>query len=280
MEKRLKSRLDTVLLRFIPLTVIMGFIIVPFLWTISLSLKNEGDILDKPMRYLPRPATFENFITSWNNMHFSRYFFNSVFVSTFTVLSVITCSLLVGYGLTRFRFRGKRVFMFILLASQFVPVSMMLVPLFVIFKGMGLIGKLTALVIVNTTIQLPFNSIVMKGFFANIPIAVEEAAMIDGCGRVRTIFQILLPLLFPGMIAAGSIAFIGSWNEFLFALMFISSGNKFTLPVGLSYMLGQFDVNYGALAAGSMIALFPALLLFAYAQKYLVSGLSSGSVKG
>lgn len=120
----------------------------------------------------------------------------------------------------------------------------------------------------------------MRGFISGIPEALEEAAIIDGCTRTEAIFRVVVPVLLPGLVATGAFAFIGCWNEFLFGLMFISDSQKFTLPVGLSYMMGQFNINYGALAAGSVIAFMPPLLLFIFSQKYLVTGLSAGAVKG
>jgi multiple sugar transport system permease protein len=152
--------------------------------------------------------------------------------------------------------------------------------LFIIFKKMHLINNLGSLVLTYITFQLPFNAIIMRGFVDSIPFQLEEAAMVDGCGRLKAICLTVLPILLPGLIATGAFAFIGCWNEFMCALMFINSKALFTIPVGLSYMQGQFDINYGALASGSIIALIPPILMFAYVQKYLVQGLSAGSVKG
>lgn len=272
--------LDRLITFIIPLCTIMVFIILPLYYTMVISLKREGDILKSPIEYFPNPFTLDNYVTAWKNVGFNTFFLNSVFVSFFAVIFIIVFSMLVGYALSRFRFKGRKSFMFILLSTQFIPRSMLLIPLFIIFRNMNLIGSLLSLIISYTTFQLPFNSIVMKGFISNIPPELEEAAMIDGCSRTSAIFRVVMPILLPGLVATGTFAFIGCWNEFLFALMFISDGSKFTLPVGLSYMLGQFDVNYGALAAGSVITLLPAMFLFGYAQKFLVSGLASGSVKG
>lgn len=197
-----------------------------------------------------------------------------------TVIIVLICSVLVGYAISRFTFKGKGAFMIMLLCTQFVPGAMLLIPLFMIFKQLGLTSSLFALIITYSTFQLPFNSLLMSGFISNIPEALEEAAMVDGCSRLKAIFLVIFPILLPGIVATTVFTFISAWNEFLFALMFISKPALFTLPVGLRYMQGEFDIHYGALAAGSLISLLPAVILFAFVQKYLVQGMGSGAVKG
>ncbi|NOU97383.1 ABC transporter permease subunit [Paenibacillus sp. LMG 31456] len=258
----------------------MLFTIFPLYWTIVTSLKREADVTEIPIRYWPKTLTFENFIIAWENVGFRVFFKNSVFVSGLTIFIVLISSVLVGYALSRYKFRGKGTFMVTLLCTQFVPGAMLLIPLFMIFKSLGLASSLFALVITYSTFQLPFNSILMSGFIANIPEELEEAAMVDGCSRLKAVFLVIFPILLPGIVATMVFAFINAWNEFLFALMFISKPAYFTLPVGLRYMQGEFDIHYGALAAGSLISLLPAVLLFAYVQKYLVQGMGAGAVKG
>jgi multiple sugar transport system permease protein len=272
------------LLKLIPFYLALGailiFILFPFYWTLVTALKPEADIYKVPIEYLPAVVTFHNFMVAWKNVGFSIFFHNSFIVSLVSVAIIVTCSILIGYALSRFRFRGKAAFLLLMLSTQFIPQSMLIIPLFIIFKNMHLINSLGSLIFTYITFQIPFNAIIMRGFVNNIPFALEEAAMVDGCGRIKAICLTVLPILLPGLIATGAFAFIGCWNEFLCALMFINSKALFTIPVGLNYMQGQFDVNYGALAAGSIIALIPPILMFAYVQKYLVQGLGAGSVKG
>ncbi|MCZ8514289.1 carbohydrate ABC transporter permease [Paenibacillus filicis] len=274
------KRLDRTYTLYLPLFVTMLFTIFPLYWTIVTALKQESDVTEIPIRYWPKSLTFENFIIAWENVGFRVFFKNSVFVSGMTIFIVLISSVLVGYALSRYKFRGKGAFMITLLCTQFVPGAMLLIPLFMIFKSLGLTSSLFALVITYSTFQLPFNSILMSGFIANIPVELEEAAMVDGCSRLKAVFLVIFPILLPGIVATTVFAFINAWNEFLFALMFISKPAYFTLPVGLRYMQGEFDIHYGALAAGSLISLLPAVLLFAYVQKYLVQGMGAGAVKG
>lgn len=279
-DRRLNAVIDKVVLRIFPLTVAISFILFPFYWTLVTAFKREGDIVKTPVKYLPDPATFDNFVIAWNKVGFSVYFRNSLLVAVIASIIIMAASLLVGYSLSRYNFKGKSIFMLVLLCTQFIPGAMLLIPLFIIFKSMGLINNFLSLVLVYAAFQIPFNSIVMRGFISNIPIQLEEAAYVDGCGKLQAIMLVIMPVLLPGLVAVVAFAFIGSWNEFLFALMFFNKTRMFTIPVGLKFMMGQFDINYGALAAGSVIAIIPAIMLFAYIQKYLVSGMTAGSIKG
>jgi multiple sugar transport system permease protein len=273
------KKLDKLLTLYIPLAMMLSFTIFPIYWTINTALKPEGDIVKRPLQYFPANPTVENFVYSWTNIGFATFFKNSLIVGICTVIVVLICSTLSGYALARYQFKGKKGFLLMLLSTQFIPRAMMIIPLFVIFKNLGLISHPLALIITYTAVEIPFTTILMSGFIANVPKELEEAAMIDGCSKLQSLRHVVFPLLLPGIVATGVFTFIYTWNEFLLALMLTNQNSRFTLPVGLSTMLGEFNVNYGALAAGSVIALIPAVILFAYAQKHLVNGMG-GAVKG
>lgn len=273
------KKVDKILVLYLPLTLMLSFTIFPIYWTINTAFKSEGDIMKRPLQYLPVNPTTDNFVMAWNNVGFPVFLKNSLLVGVCTVFIVLICSTLSGYALARYEFKGKRSFMIMLLCTQFIPRAMMIIPLFVIFKNLGLISHPLSLIITYTAIEIPFTTILMSGFIKNVPKELEEAAMIDGCTKLQSLRFIVFPLLLPGIVATGVFTFIYTWNEFLLALMLTNQQEKFTLPVGLSMMMGEFNVNYGALAAGSVIALIPAVILFAYAQKHLVNGMG-GAVKG
>ena len=259
----------------LPLVLYLLFTLIPFYWMLVFALRPAGET-----SLVPWPITFEHFDTVWNGIGFGLFFQNSLIIGVGTLVVVTVFALMGGYALARFKFRGQRVFLLALLCTQFIPGAMMLIPLFVIFKSAGLLNSLTGLIIADTAFQLPLALILMSGFVRNVPVELEEAAMVDGCTRLRAFFAVTLPQLKPALVAVGSFAFIGAWNNFLFALMFASKQDKFTLPVGLSYALGEFNTDFGALAAGGVVAAVPVVLVFAVVQRFLVQGLSAGAVKG
>jgi len=259
----------------IPLALYLLFTLVPFYWMLVFAFRPTGSTT-----ILPTRPTLEHFRTVWTGLGFGVFFRNSLLVGLATLLVVSVFALSGGYALARYAFAGRKIFMLALLCTQFIPGAMMLIPLFEVFRHLRLINNLWALVLAETTFQLPLALILMSGFIRNIPIDLEEAAWVDGCSRLRGFLAVVLPLLRPALVAVGSFAFIGSWNNFLFALMFMSEQSKFTIPVGLSYTLGEFGVDFGALAAGGVVAAVPVVLVFAVVQRYLVTGLSAGAVKG
>lgn len=262
------------------LSAILAFILFPIYWCLVTSFKPSAEITSKEVTYWPAAFTFENYVDAWTKSGFETYFKNSLFIAVLGVVFIVVISILTGYALARFRFRGKGLFMLVLLCTQFIPGAMMITPIFIIFKNLGMLNSLFSLVLVNTTFQFPFNSILMRGFIEGIDYTIEEAAQIDGCSRLGAIWHVLLPVLKPGIATIAAYGFISCWNEFLFSFMFINKQAKLTLPVGLKSLVGEFSINYGQLAAGAIIAVVPTLILFSYVQKNLVGGLSSGAVKG
>ena len=259
----------------LPLIAYGIFTLIPFYWLFLYAFKEP-----KSTGWFPWPLTFENFVFAWNDIGFNFFFWNSMIVGVLTTVFTLLVAMPCGYALARLRFRGKQAFMLVLLCTQFVPGALMLIPLYQTFNVLGMINSLTSLVIADTVFHLPLVALFMTSFIGNVPYALEEAAQIDGCSRVQAFRRVVLPQLGPATVAVGAFAFLGSWNNFLFALMFIQQQNKFTIPVGLSFTIGEFGVDFGVLAAGGVIAAIPVIIIFAYMQKFLVGGLNSGAIKG
>ena len=257
-----EKKRDIIFLRWLPLLLICVYVVFPIYWAINTALKTEPEILGKTVTYLPKELTFGNFIDAWTNVGFDKYFFNSLKVSGISVIFIVIISIMVGF------------------AVQFIPAAVLLVPLFNIFNGLGLVGSHIALVLINVTFQTPFCCVLMRGFVEGVPYALEEAAMIDGCSRIKGVFKVVVPMLVPGIVTVAAFALIGCWNEFLFAMMMLNDPAKYTVPIGLKMMQGEYGIHYGSMAAGAIIAMAIPVILFAYLQKYLVTGMSSGAVKG
>lgn len=260
---------------FVPLGLYLLFTLVPFYWMLVYAFRPTGT-----HGLLPWPLTAEHFRTVWYGLGFGVFFRNSVFVALVTLGTVSLLALMGGYALARYRFRGSKVFLVCLLCTQFVPGVTMLIPLFIVFRHLHLLNNLASLMVAETAFQLPLALVLMSTFIRNVPVELEEAAMVDGCSRLRAFLAVVLPQLRPAVVAVGSFAFIGSWNNFLFALMFISDQDRFTIPVGLSYTIGEYNVDFGALAAGGVVAAVPVVCVFAVIQRFLIQGLSAGAVKG
>jgi len=260
---------------YLPLSIYLVFTLIPFYWILLFALRRPGST-----SLVPWPMTFDHFEKVWNERAFGTYFQNSVLVGIATLVMTTVVALAGGYALARFNFRIKKVFMLALLCTQFVPGALLLVPLFEIFANLRMINSLASVIIAETVFQLPLSMILISGFIRNVPYSLEEAAWVDGCNRFTAFRIVVLPLLRPGLIAVGSFAFVHAWNHFLFALMFLSDQSKQTIPVGLNTLMSADSVDLGALAAGGIIAAVPVVIVFAFIQKWLITGFSAGAVKG
>ncbi|MEU0668634.1 carbohydrate ABC transporter permease [Streptomyces lavendulocolor] len=260
---------------YVPLGLYLLFTLVPFYWMLLFALRPAGST-----SLVPWPMTFEHFDKVWNERSFGVFFQNSMLVGVATLVTTTLIALSGGYALARFHFRIKNGFMLALLCSQFIPGALMLVPLFEIFRELRMLNSLGSVIIAETVFQLPLSIILISGFIKNVPVSLEEAAWVDGCSRFRAFRAVVLPLLRPGLIAVGSFAFVHSWNHFLFALMFLSRQERQTIPVGLNTLIGSDSVDLGALAAGGVVAAVPVVIVFAFIQKWLITGFSAGAVKG
>ncbi len=256
------------------------FAVFPVYWMVVTSLTPEKDLFVWPLRYFPAAPTLEHYAAVFLRTDIPRFFANSITVASLASACTLTVSVLGGYALARYRFRGRQATLLVFLATQMMPVVVLIVPLFIIFRTLGLLNTLYSLMIVYTVLNIPFCTLMMQGFFAGVPSELEEAAMVDGCNRMGAIMRVAVPLTRPGLIATFLFAFIGAWNELLFAVMFLNSESTFTLPVGLYNFISKYDIHWGRMMAGATLALLPALAVFAFVQRFMVRGLALGAVKG
>ncbi|MDR1586306.1 MAG: carbohydrate ABC transporter permease, partial [Treponema sp.] len=223
MVRQIKEKLIKIVLVYIPVCLFSVFVLLPLFWAFSTSLKSEQEIMSSSARFIPQNITFNSYRRIWEIGRFASYFLNSLYISIISVLFITTLAVMNGYALSRYKFRGKKVFMLMLLGTQLLPIIILLIPLFIIFSKIKIINTRWSLIVLYMVIQTPFNSLLMKGFMDNIPIQIDEAAMVDGANKFQLITRIILPVIIPGIVATTAFAFIGCWNEFLAAFSFISS---------------------------------------------------------
>lgn len=279
MQRPLRKKWPSVV-RFAVLGLFLLETLLPFYWMFVTSMKTRREIYGSKLTFWPKDLTWTNYVETFRTSNFPQYFANSFLVSFVSGIIVLGVSILGGYSLARYRFRGKGLIMLLFLGTQMVPVMIMLVPLYIVFGRLDLLNTLTALIVTYTAINIPFCLVTISGFFQRIPAALEEAAMIDGCSRMKTVIRIILPLMLPGIVATFVFAFTAAWNDLFFGVMFTTSDSVKTVPVGLNSFVQKFDINWGEMSAGGVVSLIPVVFLFAFIQRYIVAGLSQGAVKG
>jgi multiple sugar transport system permease protein len=258
----------------------VAFALLPIYWTIKVSVTPEDLLYSEGIRLWPSRMTLANYVSVLQASDFPRYFLNSITVSVTTSIIVTAVASFAGYALSRFRFRGKAAVSLVLLLTQTFPLVMVIPPIYRIMGELGLTNSLIGLIIIYTAFNIAFATFLMQSFFDGVPKDLEEAAMIDGCTRFMALRRVILPLTLPGMGATVAFVFTAAWSELLFGLMLINSESKKTFSVGLLTFIGKFAVDWGQMMAASVLALIPVCLFFLFLQRYLVTGLTAGAVKG
>ena len=261
------------------LALLASLVLIPVLWMVSTAFKSYGETIAKPPRWIPQQISFEAFGRLWSEYPFGTYFKNSFVIVLFSMAVSVFASCLAGYGLTRFKFRGRNSLMTFILVTQMFPSVMLLVPFYSIIGKMHLLDTHLGLILVYISFTVPFCTWTMLGFFRALPLDLDEAARIDGCNSWQCFGRIILPLTLPGIASTSIYAFITSWNEYMFAFILTSRPEMKTLSVGIAEMNGFQQVRWNDMMAASLMASLPLILLFVCLQKYFVSGLTSGAVK-
>jgi multiple sugar transport system permease protein len=262
-----------------PVAALLLFTLFPVYWLINSSLKPSAELFTFPPRYWPQHASLANYLDAVTRTRLGTLYLNSLWVSSLTCVALMVLIVFAGYAMARARFRGKALVIGLFLVAQILPHVVLLLPFFTMFKVAGLINTRWALVVAYTIMTLPFSVLTMRGFFATIPVELDEAAMVDGCGRTGALFRVLLPAALPGLVATSIYGFINAWNELILAVVLISSPKLQTLPVGLSSLIDENRTEYGMLMAIAVLSLVPSLAFFGWIQRYLTTGLSAGAVK-
>jgi multiple sugar transport system permease protein len=261
------------------LGLVVFLVLVPFLWTLATSFKPLSEVNAYPPQWTSENMTVMPYVDMFFFLPFSTYAVNSLIVaSSATVITLFTGSL-AAFAFSRFQFAAKGVFLLVFLLSQMLPGASVIIPLFQLLNAMGLYDTHLGLILVHSAVLLPFVIWLLYGFFQAIPREVEDAALIDGCSRLSALRRIILPLALPGIGATALFAFLGSWNEFFFALILTSSDMTKTIPVGIGLFVGEYNDIWNQMAASAVLFSLPPLILYALMRKTFVKGISAGAVK-
>lgn len=255
--------------------------VYPFLYTVATSFKTGTALFDTSL--WPKEPTIRNYVQLFEGRQpFGRHLLNSVMVATVTVAIALLMAITASYALGRIQFKGKASLLLAILAVSMFPQVAVLSGMFELMQAMGLYNRAIGLVVPYTIFTLPFTVWVLTTFMRGLPKELEEAAIMDGCGPLRIIFQVFMPLLWPALVSTGLLAFIGAWNEFLFALTFVNEDSERTVPVSISLITGAtaYEVPWGSIMAASVIVTVPLVILVLLFQRKIVSGLTAGAVKG
>jgi len=253
--------------------------IYPVINVFTVSLRPGDKLLSTSLEIIPENATFESYIKLFTETDFLRWLFNSTFISFVVTLTGVSLASTAGYALSRFKFIGKKSAMLGLMVTQMFPATMLLLPMYIMLMKLGLLNSYIGIVIVYSSTALPFCVWQMKGYYDTIPFSLEEAARIDGCTRWQAFYKIILPLASPALVITALFSFMSAWSEYIVAAQILQDRNLYTLPIGLKSFQSNLTTEWGLYAAASLIVSIPVVVLFIILSRYLVSGLTLGSVK-
>lgn len=255
-------------------------VVFPSYWLVVTSLQEEKYLLVYPPYLTPQLFNWRSYLSLFEATPMVLWLRNSIIVSLGVTALALILSVLGAYALSGFRFRGRGLFVFFLLATQMLPQALLVTPMFILFRQMGLIDTLQGLVVVDTAFVVPVTVWIMKGFFDSIPREIEEAALIDGCSRMSALFRIVLPLSLPAVVAVCVVAFFEGWNEYLFAVTFVSSSDNWVATMGLASFIGELATPLELVMAAAAIFSVAPVAFYLLMQRYIISGLTGGAVKG
>ncbi len=253
--------------------------LVPILWLILTSFRPVLEITSPRLILLPRDPTLQNYIDVFTRYKTTDYLANSIIVSVGVVLTNLIIGPPAAYALARFRFPGERIILAMIIVFRMIPVVTAMIPLFIVFSVLGLLNTYAGLIVAHTAFKLPVTIWVLRGFFIDVPKELDDSARVDGCSTFGTFLRIALPLVKPGLAAAGVLAFLWTWNDLIVTLILSTSDKTVMLPLGLTKFVLEFGVDWGPMTAAGVIVFLPTVVFIFVAERYLVGGLTLGGVK-
>jgi multiple sugar transport system permease protein len=272
--------------RILIIAAVLILCLLPIYWMVSTSFKTQEEIFTVPPTLFPKNFTMENYLSITvgdisSSIMFMTYFKNSIIVSILTVAVTLLLATPAAYAFSRVPFKGKKNLIYFVLVSQMLPIVIILIPIYRAFLKLSLVSTYPGLVLSYMVFTLPFSIWMLKGYFDGIPRELDNAAKVDGCTRMQTMLQVILPNVTPGLTAASIVVFIQSWDEFMISLTLMDKDAMRTLPVGIiQSFVGQFTIKWGEMMAASVVTTIPVVILFMFLSKYLIGGLTAGAVKG
>lgn len=276
----MKTTLHARWIRALIVIVMCVIVVFPVYWLLITSITPEMDTFSSKPHIFPNALDLSGYQRLYKNGDIFLWMGNSLFVALSTAAVVVIIATLSGYCLSRFRFTGKTPMSLTLLLTQMLPEALLILPIYMMYKKMGLLNQLTGLILIDAAFAIPVGTWIMRNFFDTIPKELDEAASIDGCGKLSALIRVLVPSVLPSMAATAIIVFFDAWNEYLFSVTMVTKSSNWVSTVGLSSFIGMYTVPVTQVMAGSILFTVPSLLIYVVFQKYIISGLTQGAVKG
>ncbi len=279
-EKKITGK-KNVLLSFISV-VLLIILLFPLFWIIMTSLKTEQEIFRNPPTIFPEVLNLESYAAQLQSGDFNMFqsFGNSLFISLSCMVIAVLLAVPASYGIARYHFKGKKLIVLGFLITQMLPVSVILTPMFIIFRNMNLLNNPLSAILADATIGIPFSVLILRNYFASIPKELEEAAYIDGCNRFTAFIRILVPIARPGVIVCAVFSFLYAWGDLAYGMTFIQDQKMRPITAGIFNFMGQYGTKWSYLTAFAVVTIIPVALIFIFMQKYIISGMTNGAVKG
>ncbi|MGB5872202.1 MAG: sugar ABC transporter permease [Bacteroidota bacterium] len=268
------------ILTYVFLLLFTAIAVYPILQVVTISLRPADRLLSTSLEIIPENATLDNYVELFEGRPFLLWMWNSIFVSVVVTLTGVVLASTAGYAFSRFNFIGRKMGLLSLLTTQMFPATMLLLPLYIVLIRLGLINTYMGVIVIYAATALPFTIWTMKGYYDTIPYSLEEAARIDGCNQFQAFYMVILPLAAPALVITALFSFMTAWSEYLVAAQVLQDSKLWTLPLGLKSFEANMSTEWGLYGASSIIVTIPVVVLFLALSKYLVSGLTLGSVKG
>lgn len=279
-EKRIQGKKNAAL--SVAAILLLCILLFPVFWIVVTSLKTEQEIFQIPPTIFPKVLNLKSYAAQVETGDFNmfRSFGNSFIISVGAMLISVVLSVPASYGIAKYKFKGRKVMLLGFLVTQMLPVAVLLTPMFILFKGMHIYNTPVAAVIADATIGIPFSILILKNYFASIPKELEEAAYIDGCNHFTAFIRVLIPIAKPGVMVCAIFSFLYAWGDLAYGMTFIIDQQKRPITAGIFNFMGQYGTKWSYLTAFAVVTIIPVALIFIFMQKYIISGMTSGAVKG